>query len=307
MMPSPRVSVIIPIYNTEAYLHECLLSVQRQTMGEFEAILVNDCTPDNSMQIAQQFANSDPRFRILEHEINKGLGGARNTGMSVAKGEYLGFLDSDDLLPVDALQVLLSLTQDQPEMVVGNMAWYYQHHLSLVGYINSRLQSWATTGLTNLRSLPNVNYYSGNVGNRLFSQKLITEHNIRFHEQLYFEDMPFSIETWHLSKRIAATLRIVNFHTRRDDPNNPSITQTFNEKAFYDRDSISQHVFNFASQQSGAAHLGTITLQRILATSKDMLECTNKDIRLKIHATWFPQHAIRINTMVNRLNKILSK
>ncbi len=143
-MESPRVSLIIPIYNVEKYLHECLLSVQRQAMPNFEAILVNDCTPDNSMQIARQFAQSDQRFHILEHEVNQGLGSARNTGMSAAQGEYIFFLDSDDTVPVDAVQILLELADEQEaDMVIGNMAWRYDHHLSLVGYIDTRIRSWS--------------------------------------------------------------------------------------------------------------------------------------------------------------------
>ncbi len=119
--------------------------------------------------------------------------------------------------------------------------------------------------------------------------------------------MPFSLETWHFSKQITATSRIVNFHTRRDDPKNPSITQTFNEKAFLDRDVIAQQVFDFANQEPGAARLGVVTLLRILGTTKDMLEFSNQDIRIKIQAAWFPLHALRINSMVNSLNELSSK
>ena len=134
-MESPRISVVIPIYNTEKYLYECLLSVQRQSMPFFEAILVNDCTPDGSMQIACQFAQSDNRFRILEHTENGGLGKARNTGIGVAHGEYLIFLDSDDSLPIDALQVLLELAEaSQADMIIGNMAWINKHNLTCLLY-----------------------------------------------------------------------------------------------------------------------------------------------------------------------------
>lgn len=304
-MVIPDISIIIPIYKTEKYLKECLLSVQRQTMPNFEAILVNDCTPDGAMQIAQDFAHIDPRFRILEHEVNKGLGCARNTGMAAAKGKYLNFLDSDDRLPLDSLEVLYELAEiQQADMAIGNMAWLFQHRLSPVSYIDHRIRSWETFCLDNLRMLPENAYYSGSVANRLFKKQLVDENNIQFPSQVYFEDLPFSVETWHYSKRITSTIRFVYFHTRRDDPDNPSITQTYDEKAFLDRDIVIQKIFDFSWQNTNAARIGAVTLLRILATSKEMLSSVDKDIKLKISAKWFPFHVLQINNMVNELNRV---
>ena len=304
-MVMPNISIIIPIYKTEKYLKECLLSVQHQTMPNFEAILVNDCTPDGAMQIAQEFAQSDQRFHILEHEVNKGLGCTRNTGIAASKGKYLNFLDSDDSLPLDALEVLFELAEiQQADMAIGNMAWLFQHRLSPVSYIDHRIRSWETFCFDNLRKLPENAYYSGSVANRLFKKQLVDENNIQFPVQVYFEDLPFSVETWHFSKRITSTIRFVYFHTRRDDPDNPSITQTYNEKAFLDRDIVIQKIFDFSCHNTNAARIGAVTLLRILATSKEMLNSVDKDIKLKISVKWFPFHVLQVNNMVNELNRI---
>lgn len=307
-MTDPKVSIIIPIYKTEKYLRDCLLSVQRQTMPDFEALLVNDCTPDGAMEIAREFAQSDSRFQILEHETNLGAGGARNTGIKNASGHFISFLDSDDHLPADAIQLMVNLAEsEEADMVIGNMAWYHDHVLTPVHYIDIRLRDWYTFGLTNVRDLPDNMFFSGNVTNRLFTRKLIINNSIRFPTGVIHEDMPFSFETWYFCKRIAYTRRFVVFHTKRDDPENPSLTQTYNEKAFLDRDIIVDIAYNFALRNTDAAQLCVNLLFRILGTTKEMLAYVDEDIKLKIMAQWFPKHLLRINKMVNQLNEIAQK
>ena len=95
-------SVIIPVYNTEKYLGKCLDSLLNQSYSNFEALIVNDGSTDASEEVIKQYLN-DSRITLISQE-NKGLGGARNTGILAAKGEYLVFLDSDDYLSFDCLK-----------------------------------------------------------------------------------------------------------------------------------------------------------------------------------------------------------
>lgn len=94
----PKVSVIVPFYNVEAYIEACLKSVAEQTHRELEVLLVDDASGDGSRRVAERFAARDDRFTILAHERNRGLGPARDTGVDAATGDYVFFLDSDDLL-----------------------------------------------------------------------------------------------------------------------------------------------------------------------------------------------------------------
>src|SRR4051794_31037869 len=96
----PRLSVVVPIYNVETFLEECLESLAGQTLRELEVIMVNDGSTDGSGAIAAAFAARDPRFRLVE-QANGGLGHARNTGVRncTAGVEYLTFVDSDDIIP----------------------------------------------------------------------------------------------------------------------------------------------------------------------------------------------------------------
>ncbi len=117
----PRLSVIIPIYEVEPYLAACLESVAAQTWRDLEAVMVDDGSRDSSALIAAAFAERDPRFRLISQE-NAGLGAARNTGVRHATGEFLAFLDSDDLLPVHALEYLLAALSDTgSDLATGNV------------------------------------------------------------------------------------------------------------------------------------------------------------------------------------------
>ena len=110
MKQLPIISIIIPVYNVEQYIEECLQSVEKQTyQGEIECVLVDDCATDASIHIAQEFinkCNGRVTYRILHHDRNRGLSAARNTGLDNAKGDYIYFLDSDDYIDANAIEVL---------------------------------------------------------------------------------------------------------------------------------------------------------------------------------------------------------
>lgn len=121
-----KVSVIIPIYNVAPYIKRCLDSIVAQTFQDFECILVDDCGTDNSVEIAQHYINNyngKIQFRFIHHEINQGLSAARNTGIKVATGEWLFFLDSDDAIIPDCLAILLALQEKytDADFVQGNL------------------------------------------------------------------------------------------------------------------------------------------------------------------------------------------
>ncbi|MGW4694221.1 glycosyltransferase family 2 protein, partial [Kitasatospora cineracea] len=97
---APRLSVVVPIYNVERYLEECLDSIAAQTFADFECVMVDDGSKDSSAAIAEAYAAKDSRFRLVR-QVNKGLGAARNTGYRHISpdSEFLAFVDSDDTMP----------------------------------------------------------------------------------------------------------------------------------------------------------------------------------------------------------------
>lgn len=103
----PQISVIVPVYKVEAYLHECVDSILAQTCSDFELILVDDGSPDSCGAICDEYAAKDPRVRVI-HQENQGLSGARNAGIDIAQGEFITFIDSDDLVDGRYLELLYS-------------------------------------------------------------------------------------------------------------------------------------------------------------------------------------------------------
>lgn len=100
-----EISIIVPVYNVEKYLEKCVDSILNQTFKDFEVILVDDGSPDNSGTICDQYAEADSRVRVI-HKENGGLSSARNAGIDVARGKYLGFIDSDDYIAEDMYELL---------------------------------------------------------------------------------------------------------------------------------------------------------------------------------------------------------
>ena len=125
-MTQRKVSVVVPVYNVEEHIRQCLESIMAQTLQDFEVVVVDDCTPDNSMRVVREFADHDDRFRIVTHEKNRGLMQARKSGYTVAEGEYVIFCDSDDFLPADAIEKLYNeAVRTAADVVSGDMVLYF--------------------------------------------------------------------------------------------------------------------------------------------------------------------------------------
>lgn len=101
----PKISIIVPVYNVEEYIHRCIDSILAQTFTDFELILVNDGSPDQCGKICDEYAENDSRIKVI-HKKNGGLSDARNAGLEIAQGEYIGFVDSDDWIEADMYNIL---------------------------------------------------------------------------------------------------------------------------------------------------------------------------------------------------------
>lgn len=122
---SPKISVIVPVYNVEPYLRECIESILRQSYKEFELILINDNSIDLSYKICQEYVQKDSRVYLVNHTENKGLSAARNTGLSVAKSECITFIDGDDFIKEDYLEKLYTVYKEKnADIVIGEYYTY---------------------------------------------------------------------------------------------------------------------------------------------------------------------------------------
>ena len=187
MAEVPRISVVVPIYNVERYLDECLLSLSAQTAGDLEVVMVDDGATDGSAAIAEHHAERDPRLRLVR-QSNHGLGHARNTGVQAATGDFLTFVDSDDRLPADALELLLgSLDRTGSDFATGNIHRF------------TEARTWPAPFLrkTFLRRRPrtHVSRFHWLLSDRMAQNKLWRrsfwdEHGLRFPEGVLHEDIP---------------------------------------------------------------------------------------------------------------------
>lgn len=179
------ISVIVPVYNVEEYLEECLESIKNQTYSNIEVILVNDGSTDHSQAICERYCQQDPRFRLINQE-NKGLSGARNRGMTESKGELITFVDSDDVLKEDMLEQLIKqVTSDDIDIVE---CWYTndQEELAIPSPENVKIifQGNAQEALV---SLCKDNIVRLNAVAKLFRRQVIV--NFPFLEGLFYEDV----------------------------------------------------------------------------------------------------------------------
>ena len=123
---TPEISVIIPVYNSQMHLKECLESLQRQSFSDFEVLIINNGSTDNSSKIAGEFSNSDSRFKLIEHNHGR-QGEARNVGLDNASGNYIAFVDSDDTVLEHYLEKLYTaITGNQADVAVCGYRLYYR-------------------------------------------------------------------------------------------------------------------------------------------------------------------------------------
>lgn len=187
------VSIIIPVYNVALYVEKCLRSVMAQTYRKLEVIIVDDCGTDNSMEIVKALVDAydkqDIKFHILHHENNRGLSAARNTGIKAATGDYLYFLDSDDLISPICIDFLTKFTKKYPgvDIVQGG---YYSNPPEVVKWTcSSRLFPVGVEYLKNpvacRRLLQQTNHLCM-MHNKLIRHSFITDNNLYNEEQIKF-------------------------------------------------------------------------------------------------------------------------
>lgn len=185
----PKVSIIIPVYNTECYLNRCLESVGRQTLGDFEVICVDDCSTDGSLESLKAFSSRDSRFKVLTMPLNSGLSLARNKGLDCAKGDYVYFLDSDDWIDEDFLEVMCMKAEEYAlnEVVNSNYIREYSGS-SLRRYTEER----GSFKIGFIKSVVIQSTFCPAVWCRLFRRSFLEDNKIRFSGLRYAEDLAFS-------------------------------------------------------------------------------------------------------------------
>lgn len=206
-MNIPKVSIIIPVYNTEAYVEETLRSIMNQTLQEIEIIVINDGSTDESLPIVINMSLLDSRIKII-NQNNKGLSGARNAGIYASLGEYLYFMDSDDLLDKETLEDCYKLCKEKDLDFVFfdaeifnyknqyNLQLNYQRsHLIIPGSVDSGLN------LLDLQLKNNV--FTSSSCLNFINHQFIKTHNLYFFPGIIHEDQLFTFQLYSVATKVS--------------------------------------------------------------------------------------------------------
>lgn len=210
------ISVIIPAYNAQAYLRECLESVLAQSFSDWEAIIVNDGSTDSTCDIAAGFTARDSRFRLVSIP-NGGLSSARNAGIAVARGQWLTYLDSDDTLYPDALAKLMAAASaaENIDIVVAGLS----RSRDIAAATDGRVE--IMSGLSALEQGLYQRSVTTSACAKLFRRGVVED--IRFPDGLYYEDLLYCVETLRRSAQVAVIGDVIYYY--RDNPS--SFINTF--------------------------------------------------------------------------------
>ena len=217
---NPKVSIIIPVYNVEKYLTDCVYSAMKQTVSDIEIICVNDETPDNSEEIVLNLMKLDKRIRLVNKK-NGGLSSARNAGMKVAQGKYVIFLDSDDYFEPDTIEVLFNRAEkDNLDVLDFNARAFFETDEDLnnnKGYLNYYDRQGDYSGIYSGMELFGLMQANKEVRPaawlHMVSKKLYTSKKIYFYEGIIHEDNEFSYNLLKKAKRVGYVPNV--FYNRR--------------------------------------------------------------------------------------------
>lgn len=203
-----KVSVIVPVYNVELYLRECLDSIINQTLKEIEILCIDDCGTDNSYNILEEYAKKDNRIKIISHKENKGLGPARNTGIKESKGEYISFIDSDDYISKDYYENLYKTAKKYDSDVVNTLNIKFDRNKKLSKFYYTFTDkefegSWNLNDIENSFSKKSIAPY---VWNKIYKTSFLLENN------LYFMDMKFGVEDANFTIKLMAHNPKISFN-----------------------------------------------------------------------------------------------
>ena len=239
----PLISVIIPVYNVEQYLEECVNSVLTQTYKNIEIILVDDGSTDSSGSMCDSFSSENKNICVV-HQKNGGLSAARNTGLSYAKGEYVYFLDSDDYIAEDALEKLCFLAEKDSSDIVFFDAHSFLHESDEEIKQNYKRKNVYNTksGIEIFEEMQKNGEFHSSVPLLFIRKKLFADNAIDFITDIYYEDMAFTFEALCLAKQVSQCAESLYFRRYR---NNSIMTSAKNIKYFNSIVILYKHVLHF--------------------------------------------------------------
>ena len=238
----PLVSIIVPIYNVEAYLEKCLDSLVSQIYSNIEILLIDDGSTDNSGLIADKYANEYDYISVT-HNTNSGLSSARNDGLKQANGEWIAFVDSDDYVRRDYISTLLKIAQNKDAQISTCK------YMRVSNEKNANLNLWQSKLMSGHEAIDEsfINMWSPDVWQCLFKASIFKDNNIAFPEGREYESVAVKIKALYYADKVSFTNEKLYYYVNRGD----SIThKPFTQKTLEDKLAALDDIQSFIDQTS---------------------------------------------------------
>ena len=205
-----KLSVIVPMYNVSAYVRECLDSLVAQTLQDMEVIMVDDGCTDDTPSIAQEYANYNMNFHLI-HKKNGGLSDARNYGMKFAKGEYIGFLDSDDFIEPTLYEKMVNIANEGNDIVVTDIEYYYKDHPEKC-FVMKGLSSFDAENIQKKALLSPMFAW-----NKIYRASLFKQYDLLYAVGTWYEDIPVTTLLFAKANNIGYLPECLMHYRQRED------------------------------------------------------------------------------------------
>lgn len=217
-MTNPKVSILVPIYNVEKYLKECLDSLVNQTLTDIEIICINDGSTDNSLQIIEQYAQNDSRIKVIDKQ-NSGYGDSMNKGLELATGEYIGIVESDDFVKKEMFDELYKIASKNDSDVVKSDFYFYftkENQARKADKVKNKANFSIKDDVSILKIMPTI-------WSSIYKKSFLDEKGIRFLPTAgaSYQDTSFAFKTFSAAKKITFTNKAYLYY--RSDNENSSV------------------------------------------------------------------------------------
>ena len=220
-----KISVVVPVYNVEKYLKECIDSIINQTLEDIEIICVNDGSTDSSLEILNDYAKKDSRIIVI-NKSNSGYGHTMNMGLNAATGENVGIIESDDFADKNMFEDLYKLAKEyDADIVKGD--WYNYWSKNKFARKNNRISSAKALKLTNSKQDKSLLRINPSVWSAIYKKEFLNKYNIRFLETpgASYQDLAFSFKIFALAERVILTDKAYLYY-RQDNMNSSVKSKT---------------------------------------------------------------------------------
>lgn len=267
----PKISVIIPVYNTAEYLEKCINCIILQTLSDIEVICINDGSTDNSLDILNTYAKKDKRIIIINQE-NAGQSVARNIGLDIAQGQYVYFVDSDDTIHEQTLEIMYRVAEKTGCSIVAT------EDINQLSKIKENTQKYQLTEIkynlhnNPLKHLLNNIWSSSVIWNKLYKREVLK--GWRFIEGIYFEDWPFVTCLFSTIDKYATIPYSLYFY---NDENVSTVRSTFTTKKLNDYVTGIRFTYQYFQAKDKRKYAKDVREKRISASIKMMINKVKRE------------------------------